>query len=82
MGACPSPFDCYLLLRGLKTLPLRLQRSQESAMKLAEYLYKNPQVETIFYPGLETHPGHEILKKQSRGPGAIISFRLKNAYLF
>lgn len=78
-GACPSPFDCYLLLRGLKTLPLRLARSQENAIKLAQYLYKNPHVESIFYPGLPTHPGYEVQKKQARGPGAIISFRLKDA---
>lgn len=78
-GACPSPFDCYLLLRGLKTLPLRVEKAQENAKKLAEFLYKCPQVETVFYPGLLSHPGYEIQKNQARGPGAIISFRLKNA---
>lgn len=78
-GACPSPFDCYLLLRGLKTLPLRVEKAQKNAQQLAEYLSKNPLVETVFYPGLASHPGYEIQKKQARGPGAIISFRLKNA---
>lgn len=79
LGACPSAFDCFLFTRGIKTLPLRVDKAQENAQKLAEFLDKHPQVEAVFYPGLPSHRGHEIHKKQARGPGGIISFRLKKA---
>ena len=80
-GACPSPFDCYLAIRGLKTLAVRMKRAQESAMKLAKFLQKQPKVEEVYYPGLPSHKGYELNKKQARGSGAMLSFRLKDADL-
>lgn len=78
-GGCPSPFECYLALRGLKTLPVRMKRAQRNALKLAQMLEKSPQVEKVFYPGLLSHEGYELNKKQARGTGAIVSFKLKGA---
>ncbi len=80
-GACPSPFDCYLALRGLKTLAVRMKRAQSNAQRLAEFLFKQSQIEQVFYPGLPSHPGYELNKKQARGTGAMLSFRLKGANL-
>jgi len=77
LGCCPSPFDCFLATRGIKTLALRVERSQQTAMKLAEVLEKHPKVEEVLYPGLAKHPGHELHKKQSRGFGAMITIKLK-----
>lgn len=76
-GGCPGPFDCYLATRGLKTLGLRVSRSQESAMKLAELLENHPKVEKVLYPGLKSHPGYELSKKQTRGTGSMISVFIK-----
>lgn len=80
-GACPAPFDCFLAIRGLKTLSLRMERAQSNATKLAEFLLKHPKVEEVFYPGLPSHIGYEIHKKQARGPGAMLSFKLKGCDL-
>ena len=80
-GSCPSPFDCYLALRGLKTLSVRVKRAQENAIKLAKMLQGIPEVEEVYYPGLPTHPGYEINKRQARGTGALVSFKLKGADL-
>eukprot|EP00826_Nyctotherus_ovalis_P035328 TRINITY_DN302_c0_g1_i2.p2 TRINITY_DN302_c0_g1~~TRINITY_DN302_c0_g1_i2.p2 ORF type:complete len:310 (-),score=98.97 TRINITY_DN302_c0_g1_i2:197-1126(-) len=77
VGSCPGPFDCYLATRGVKTLSLRMSRSQESAQKLAEYLEKHPKVEKVIYPGLKSHPGYETLKKQARGAGGVFTIVLK-----
>ena len=78
-GACAGPFECYLALRGVKTLALRMEAHQTNAMYLANVLAKHPKVEKVLYPGLETHPGHDIMKKQARGFGGMISFYLKDA---
>jgi cystathionine gamma-lyase len=78
IGAVPSPFDCFLVLRGTKTLALRMDRHNYNALRLAEYLNTHPQVEKVNYPGLKTHPQHELAKKQMTGFGGIISFYLKN----
>ena len=77
LGANPSPFDCFLLHRGIKTLELRVIKSTGSAYHLAHWMEKNELVESVIYPGLKSHPQHEIAKKQMRGYGAMISFRLK-----
>eukprot|EP00830_Metopus_es_P007586 TRINITY_DN1720_c0_g1_i4.p1 TRINITY_DN1720_c0_g1~~TRINITY_DN1720_c0_g1_i4.p1 ORF type:complete len:401 (+),score=78.94 TRINITY_DN1720_c0_g1_i4:77-1279(+) len=77
LGCCPGPFDCYLASRGLKTLPLRVHRSCETAMKLAEVLAKHPKVDVCIYPGLTSHPGHELMKAQAKGFGGIITMNIK-----
>lgn len=77
-GATLSPFDAWLLLRGLKTLHIRMDRAQENAIKIADYLVSNSNVEKVYYVGLENHKGYDINKKQSTGYGAMISFRLKD----
>ena len=66
--------DSYLVLRGLKTLHLRMQRHCENALKVAEFLENHPKVKTVYYPGLKNHPNHEIAKKQMRGFGGVVSF--------
>jgi len=77
IGGTPGPFDCYLALRGLKTLKVRMQAHCRSAQTIAEYLETHPKVEKVLYPGLESHPQHEIAKKQMRGFGGMITFFLK-----
>ncbi len=77
LGAIPSPFDCFLVLRGTKTLAVRMDRHNYNALKLAEYLASHPQVKKVNYPGLETHPQHSLAKKQMNGFGGMISFYLK-----
>lgn len=73
-GACLSPFDSWLLIRGLKTLTVRLDRQQENAMKIAQWLSLQPPVKAVHYVGLPTHPHYEVSKKQSTGFGSMISF--------
>lgn len=75
-GAGLSPFDSFLLERGIKTLGIRMERAQENAFALAEWLKKQDVVTKVIYPGLSEHPGHEIMKKQARGFGAMITFDL------
>jgi len=77
-GAVPGPMDCYLILRGIKTLAVRVQRSVENAVTLAEQLQQHPAVGHVIYPGLASHPGFDLAKRQMKGPGAMISFRLKD----
>jgi len=77
IGGTPGPFDCYLALRGLKTLKVRMEAHCRSAQIIAEYLEKHPKVEKIVYPGLPSHPHHEVAKKQMRGFGGMITFYLK-----
>jgi methionine-gamma-lyase len=77
MGGCIDPHQAYLVLRGLKTLSLRMERSQENAIKIAEYLESNPKVDRVMYPGLKSHPQYELAKRQMNGPGAMISFEMK-----
>jgi len=76
-GAVPGPQDCFLVLRGLKTLHLRMQRHCENGSAIAKYLLRHPRVESVMYPGLESHPGHEIAKRQMRDFGGMVSFTLK-----
>ena len=73
-GAILGPMDSFLVLRGLKTLHLRMQRHGENAQKVAEFLDNHPKVKTVYYPGLQNHPLHEIAKKQMRGFGGMVSF--------
>lgn len=73
-GGIISPFDCYLLLRGLKTLGVRMDRHFENATAVVELLVDHPQVERVFYPGLAGHPGHEVAAKQMRNFGGMVSF--------
>ncbi|MEO6819583.1 MAG: PLP-dependent aspartate aminotransferase family protein [Ginsengibacter sp.] len=75
-GAILSPFDCWLVIRGLETLHLRLKQHCENAQKIAEFLQEQPEVSHVYYPGLPTHFNHDIAKKQSSGFGGIISFGL------
>jgi cystathionine gamma-synthase len=75
-GATLHPMSAYLLLRGMKTLQLRVQRQNESALKIARFLKSHPFVKDVFYPGLETHINHDIAKKQMRGFGGVLSFFL------
>ena len=76
-GAVPSPFDCWLILRGIRTLPYRMRAHCENAQKLAEFLDEHPHVEAVHYPSLTTHPGHEVAKKQMHAWGGMLSFRIK-----
>ena len=73
-GSALSPFDSWLVLRGIKTLAVRMEKSQENALKIAEYLKTQKNVVRVLYPGLREHPGYEIMRKQARGFGAMISF--------
>jgi cystathionine gamma-lyase len=76
-GGVPGPFDAYLTLRGLKTLEVRMQRHCANARRLAKWLAERPQVERVYYPGLPSHPGHELARKQMRDFGGMVSLRLK-----
>jgi len=81
IGACLSPFDSFLVLRGIKTLALRMDKSQENAMTLSKWLLDHPKVTKVLYPGLPSHKGHEIMKKQAYGFGAMISFEVETKKL-
>ena len=77
-GAVPGPQDCFLVLRGIKTLELRMQRHCENGEKIAQWLRKNKKVQTVYWCGFTDHPGYAIAKKQMRGFGGMISFELKD----
>ncbi|MCH8549051.1 MAG: cystathionine gamma-synthase [Balneolaceae bacterium] len=77
-GAVPGPMDCYLTLRGIKTLHVRVERSVQNAKKIAAFLQDHPKVESLYYPGLKSHPQHELAKKQMSDFGAMVSFSLKD----
>jgi len=77
IGAVISPFDSYLTLRGLKTLALRMNQHQKNALEIAHYLEKHPKVNKVIYPGLESHPQHDLAKRQMKGFGGVLSFELK-----
>ena len=77
-GAVPGPQDCFLILRGLKTLAVRMQRHCENGEKIAHWLRNNPKVDKVFWCGFEDHPNHDIAKKQMRGYGGMMSFTLKD----
>jgi cystathionine beta-lyase/cystathionine gamma-synthase len=78
-GGVPSPFDCYLVLRGLKTLAVRMKRHVESARTIADWLAGHPGVTRVRYPGLASHEGHDLAARQMSGPGGMISFELEGA---
>jgi cystathionine gamma-lyase/cystathionine beta-lyase len=75
MGTCASPFDCWLVLRGIETLPVRMKQHEENAIAVANYLKGHPAIEKVFYPGLDSHPGHEIARRQMKGFGGVVSFK-------
>ncbi|MEO5567782.1 MAG: aminotransferase class I/II-fold pyridoxal phosphate-dependent enzyme [Gemmatimonadaceae bacterium] len=75
-GAVPSPFECWLLLRGIRTLPVRVAAQCRNANELANYLVGHPRVEAVYYPGLVTHPGHDIAKRQMSDFGAMLSVQV------
>jgi cystathionine beta-lyase/cystathionine gamma-synthase len=77
IGAVPSPFDCYLVLRGLKTLPIRMRRHSETATRLAQFLAAHPNVANVFFPGLPSHPQYALAQRQMALPGGMISVELK-----
>jgi cystathionine beta-lyase/cystathionine gamma-synthase len=77
VGAVPSPFDSWLTLRGVKTLAVRMKQHEENAFKVAQFLLHQPNVEAVFFPGLKTHPGYAIAKKQMSGFGGVVSFLIK-----
>jgi len=76
MGTCASPFDCWLVLRGIETLPVRMKRHEENATAVANYLKEHPAVKRVLYPGLDSHPGYEIAKRQMKGFGGVVSLEI------
>jgi cystathionine gamma-synthase len=72
-----QPFDCWLTLRGIKTLAVRLERHQKNAQKVADFLSDHPVVERVFYPGLQSHPGHELAARQQTGFGGMVTFSIR-----
>jgi cystathionine beta-lyase len=80
-GAVTAPMDSFLVLRGIKTLHLRVQRHCENGEKVARFLAAHPKIDKVYWPGFETHPNHEVAKRQMRGFGGMISFNLKGNQL-
>ena len=76
MGTCASPFDCWLVLRGIKTLPVRMERHNKNATAIAAFLEKHPRVKRVFYPGLKSHPHYKIAKRQMKGYSGMVSFEI------
>lgn len=76
-GAILGPFEAWLTLRGIKTLPLRMEKHNENAIKVAEFLEAHSKIEKVYYPGLKSHPQHELAKRQMSGFGGVVSFELK-----
>jgi len=76
-GGVPGPFDCFLVLRGIKTLAIRMERHAENALKIAQFLENHPKVRKVIYPGLSSHPQHELAKRQMAGFGGIVTFFIK-----
>ena len=79
-GAVPSPFDCWLILRGMRTLPWRMRAHSGNAMKIAEFLARHPKVKRVHYPGLQSHPGHEIAAAEMSMFGGMLSLEVKDGY--
>jgi methionine-gamma-lyase len=77
MGCNMDPHQAFMTRRGLKTLAVRIEKAQENAMKIAEYLENHPKIEWVKYPGLKSHPQYELAKRQMDGPGAMMSFEVK-----
>jgi Cystathionine beta-lyases/cystathionine gamma-synthases len=80
VGAVPGPVDCFLVLRGLKTLSLRLKQHERNATAVAQFLTEHPAVEKVYYPGLPAHPQHELARKQMSGFGGVVSFVVKGGH--
>ena len=80
IGGVLAPWDSFLIIRGIKTLGVRMDRHVENAKRIAQWLYDSEYVERVYFPGLESDPGYEVQKKQADGPGAMISFVLKEEY--
>lgn len=80
LGSVLSPMDAWLLLRGLRTLPMRVERINANALALARFLEQQPQVERVYYPGLESHPQHELARTQMRGYGGVVAFGVRGGY--
>lgn len=80
IGAVPSPMDCFLVLRGLKTLSIRMEAHCKNAETIADFLQKHPKIERVYYPGLESHPGHLTAKQQMKKFGGMLSFTLKGGW--
>lgn len=78
IGSIPSPFDCYLVLRSLKTLTIRMKQIGENGLQIAQYLQSHPMVEKVYYPYLESHKYYEIHKKQAKSGAGVISFIIKD----
>ena len=78
IGANLAPFDAWLLLRGIQTLAVRMDRAEENAMALAQWLKTRPEVTRVIYPGLPEHPGHALMKQQARGFGAMLTFEVRD----
>ncbi|HLG31194.1 MAG TPA: cystathionine gamma-synthase [Candidatus Brocadiales bacterium] len=76
-GGVPGPFDCFLVLRGIKTLAIRMERHAENALKIAQFLENHPKVRKVIYPGLSSHPQHDLAKRQMTGFGGIVTFFIK-----
>ncbi|MBC8042892.1 MAG: PLP-dependent transferase [Rhizobacter sp.] len=76
LGTCAQPFDCWLVLRGIKTLAVRMREHEKNAQAVAEFLASHPLVKKVFYPGLASHPQHDLAKRQQRGFGGMVSFEL------
>jgi cystathionine beta-lyase/cystathionine gamma-synthase len=79
-GGVPSPFDSWLTLRGIKTLAVRMRQHEENARTVAKFLAEHPRVEKVYYPGLPSHPDHELAKRQMSGFGGMVSFQYKGTY--
>ena len=76
-GAVPAPWDCWLILRGIKTLSVRMREHERNALQIAKFLKKHPRIENVYYPGLPDHPGYAIAKKQMTGFSGMVSFEIK-----
>ena len=76
IGGTPGPFDSWLVLRGIKTLAVRMKKHEENALKIAEFLEKHPKIKEVYYPGLKSHPQHELAKKQMSGFGGMVSIKV------
>ena len=77
MGTCAAPQDCFLVLRGIKTLALRMEEHNRNALAIAEWLSRHPKVECVLHPGLDSHPQHQLARKQMRGYGGTFSFKIR-----
>jgi len=79
-GAVPGPIECFLLLRSIKTLAVRMEKHEQNSLKVAKFLAEHKKVESVFYPGLPSHPQYELARKQMRGFSGMVSFNLKGNY--